>query len=316
MSKEARTSLAGTTIALALGLMASHVMVPPTPGPIAAAGILKADLGLVIIWGFFISILSLIPAVLFAKYYAGKTFTEIQLPQVETPAQKDQILEAPIFLALLPIVTPILLIVLKSFHSYTPISDLQLIDTIINFIGTPLIALLIGLGFALLLPKPLKKQHLSTDGWVGQALQDAAIILLITGAGGAFGKVLQNSGLDTAIGDSLGGINLGIWLPFIIAAALKSAQGSSTVAIITTASILSPLLAQLGFDNEMGKVVLVLAIGAGSAVVSHANDSYFWIVTQMSGMDVKTGYRLHSLGTAVLGVSAAMILQIIWWIFG
>jgi GntP family gluconate:H+ symporter len=104
---------------------------------------------------------------------------------------------------------------------------------------------------------------------------------------------------------------LGIWLPFIIAAMIKTAQGSSTVAIITTASILSPLLASLGFTSEIAQALVVLSIGAGAMVASHANDSFFWVVTQMSGMDVKTGYKLQSLGTLTLGVSAAVII----WIF-
>ena len=153
---------------------------------------------------------------------------------------------------------------------------------------------------------------LADSGWVGKGLRNAAIIIMITGAGGAFGKVLQNSALADTIGNALSDVSLGLWLPFIIAATIKTAQGSSTVAIITTASILSPLLSSLGFTSEMAKALIVLSIGAGSMVTSHANDSFFWVVTQMSRMDVKTGYKLQSLGTTILGVSAALII----WIFG
>jgi len=117
------------------------------------------------------------------------------------------------------------------------------------------------------------------------------------------------------LGDTLSGINMGIWLPFLLAAAIKTAQGSSTVALITTASILYPMMESLGFTTELQKAMLVIAIGAGSAVFSHANDSYFWVVTQMSGMDVKTGYRLHSVGSAVLGFASAFLLFIGYLIF-
>lgn len=314
LSKEAKLSLAGTTIALALGLIMTHVLVPPTPGPMAAAGILGADLGLVIFWGIIVGFLSLVPGVFFAKYYAARTITSFESKSLENNSQNEYLKPPPTFWSFLPIVLPIVLIVLRSFHNYSPLFENKILGQLIDFIGTPAIALLIGLGFALLLPKKLEKQMLSAEGWVGKALPDAAIILLITGAGGAFGKVLQQAGLDKVIGDTLGQVNLGIWLPFLIAAALKTAQGSSTVAMITTASILQPLLPQLGLESEMDRVLLVLAIGAGSAVVSHANDSFFWIVTQMSGMDVRTGYRLHSLGTAVIGFAAGLVLNILWWI--
>src|SRR5690606_29887150 len=137
-----------------------------------------------------------------------------------------------------------------------------------------------------------------------------------TVAGGIFGQVLRDSGIAVALGDTLSQININIWLPFLLAASIKTAQGSSTVALITTASILAPMMGTLGFETEMHKAMVVIAIGAGSAVVSHANDSFFWVVTQFSGMGVKTGYRFHTLGTAVLGVSAAILLFLTYLILG
>ena len=114
---------------------------------------------------------------------------------------------------------------------------------------------------------------------------------------------------------ALADINLSIWLPFLLAAAIKTAQGSSTVALITTASIMLPMMPSLGFEAELEKAMVVVAIGAGSAVVSHANDSFFWVVTQMSGMKVRTGYRLYTIGTLVLGVSAAFFLFVGYLLF-
>jgi GntP family gluconate:H+ symporter len=123
--------------------------------------------------------------------------------------------------------------------------------------------------------------------------------------------VLQNSGIVDLIGGAMVGGSLGLWLPFLIAAALRTAQGSATVALITTASLLAPLSGPLGLAAPAGKALMVLAIGAGAMVASHANDSMFWIVTQMSGMDVKTGYRLQTVLTTALGFSAAFLLWLV-----
>jgi GntP family gluconate:H+ symporter len=124
--------------------------------------------------------------------------------------------------------------------------------------------------------------------------------------------VLQNSGISDVVKGYLGkSAGFSIWLPFIIAAALKTAQGSSTVAIITTAGIVGPLLGALGLEAPTARALAVVAIGAGSMVVSHANDSYFWVVTGLSKMSVKDGYKLQTLGTLVEGVAAAIVLWVI-----
>ena len=147
------------------------------------------------------------------------------------------------------------------------------------------VALLLGAFLSFLLPAKFDRAMLSTTGWVGEAMTSAAIIIVITGAGGAFGKVLQNSGIADVIGSALQGREgVGIRLPVLIAAALKTAQGSSTVALITTAGLVLPLLAPLGLEGATARALVVVAIGAGSMMVSHANDSFFWVVTQFSGM--------------------------------
>ncbi|MDP5139160.1 MAG: GntP family permease, partial [Spirosomaceae bacterium] len=183
------------------------------------------------------------------------------------------------------------------------------------FVGEPVIALLIGFGFALLLPKKLDKALLSDKGWVGKAILDAATIIMITGAGGVFGKVLQNAGLADFISENLSIAGIGIFLPFLLAAAIKTAQGSSTVAMITTASIIAPLTAELGIGSANDLALTTLVIGAGAAVISHVNDSFFWVVTQLSGMDVKQGYKLHSAASAILGGSAFLIVWLLMTVF-
>ncbi|MEZ2413621.1 GntP family permease [Muriicola sp. E247] len=316
LSKKAGISLAGAAIALGLGLMASHTMVPPTPGPIAAAGILEANLGLVIAFGIPVSLIALAAGILFASKYASRTYIDPEKGDTPATEMKADNTEAPgIMRSSLPILIPIFLIVLKSVLGVQSKGELSRISEIINFVGEPVIALLIGVFLCLLLPKRLNKDMLSSAGWVGKAIKDAASILLITGAGGIFGTVLQMSGIADLLGNALQDLNIGIFLPFILAAALKTAQGSSTVALVTTASIIAPMMPSLGYDSEIQKALVVVAIGSGSAMVSHANDSFFWVVTQMSGMNVKTGYRLFGLGTSVLGITGAIAVFIISLLF-
>ncbi|WP_161888645.1 GntP family permease [Pontibacter russatus] len=308
LSKKAGISLAGPAVALGLGLTATHTMVPPTPGPIAAAGILGADLGLVMLVGLPISALALVVGLLYSTRYAAKTYIDPN-PEITEEEVNRRLKSAPGALkASVPVVVPILLIIVKSLLQNYGTALSPSLYNLISFLGEPVVALCIGAFLSLTLPKKLKTDMLSSQGWVGIALKDAASIILITGAGGIFGKILQNSGIADTLGTALADINLSIWLPFLLAAAIKTAQGSSTVALITTASIILPMMGSLGFETELQKAMVVVAIGAGSAVVSHANDSFFWVITQMSGMKVRTGYRLYTLGTLVLGVSAAFFL--------
>ncbi len=310
LSKKAKLSIAGTSIALILGLMLTHVMVPPTPGPIAAAGILDADIGLVMVLGIIVSALSLIVAIIYAKRVAGKTYIDPN-PELTEEDIIEKIKTAPsTFKSFLPIVVPILLIISKSLVLFFMPTDMEydFLIPLISFVGSPLIALLIGLLLAFTLPKKFDLAMLSESGWTGQALKSASTILLITGAGGIFGKILQNSGIGDNMAQMFEGITIGIWLPFLLCAAIKTAQGSSTVALITTASIMAPLMQSMGFESEMLKALVVIAIGAGGLVVPHANDSSFWVVTQLTGMNVKTGYKLYTRGALLIGVFAAFVV--------
>ncbi|MFK5972852.1 MAG: GntP family permease [Flavobacteriaceae bacterium] len=304
LSDKAKVSYAGTTAALALGLMATHVMVPPTPGPIAAAGILDAELGSVILWGLLISMLSLTTCYFFATKIASRVHIPIKTESLLNTAHKPKLR-----LSLLCIVIPITLIVLKSVFDF-PEAELKqsVVYPAISFLGAPVIALLIGVLLSLLLPKKLDDKVYSATGWLGEAVGIAAPIILITGAGGIFGAMLQNSGIADLITDSFSTMSIGLFLPFLLAACLKTTQGSSTVALITTASIVAPMMPALGLDDAFMKTMTVLAIGAGSTVVSHANDSFFWVLTQLTGMDVKQGNQVHTVGTLIFGVTAITII--------
>lgn len=313
LSRKAGVSAAGTAVALAMGLLATHTMVPPTPGPVAAAGILGADLGLIIVFGLTTAIIALMPTIWFAKKFGS----HMVLEETFNASEQETISDTPsLGISVLPIAVPILLIILKSVATYptAPFGSGSII-TLFAFIGHPIIALSIGILFALLLPKKLTRDMVSVDGWVGKALKEGTIVLLITGAGGAFGKVLQAADIGGLLGQEVEATGLGLLLAFLLSAGLKTAQGSSTVALITTASIMAPLLTVMGLDTGIEKALLVVAIGAGASTISHANDSFFWVVTQMTGMNVKQGYQLHSVASAVLGIVSLITLAFLNLIF-
>lgn len=309
LSYKAGVPFAATTVALTLGLTATHSLVPPTPGPIATAGILGADLGMVILWGMILSALALVPCFFYVKFYVTRFHLQ---PQVEVVKTTSSITRYPsLGKSTLPIFVPLMLIVLASVASYPtrPMGE-GTFALVLVFLGAPVIALLIGSFLSFNLPEKFEIKLLGSNSWIADSIVTAAPIILITGAGGVFGMMLQNSGIAELVSDNLSHVNWGLFLPFFMALALKTAQGSSTVAMITTASIVAPLLAVLGLDSEMMKVFAVLAIGCGAIAVSHANDSFFWVMTQMTGMNIKMGNQTHSLGTLLLACTSIVLLYL------
>jgi GntP family gluconate:H+ symporter len=159
----------------------------------------------------------------------------------------------------------------------------------------------------------LHRRHAEDDtaGWVRASLKEAAGVLAITGAGGALGAVLSALGIGRVLGEGLAALQMGLLVPFIVAAALKIAQGSSTVAMVTSAAIIAPLAGALGYGSDTGRVLLVLALGSGSMVTSHVNDSYFWVVSQGAGLPVATAYRAHTLATFAQGVVGIIVVWLL-----
>ena len=306
LSRRSRTSLAAAASALSLGLLVTHTLVPPTPGPVAAAGILGAQLGWVVGVGAGVSLGALAAGWFFASR-VGPRFPLEGVP-IDAAAPRDvEGANGPsVGRALAPILVPIILLLAGT--TVQTGSSSGVLHEVLSFVGAPTIALLVGVGLSFRLPARFGRDLWSPGGWVGQAIVAAATILVVTGAGGAFGAVLSASPLGSTLEGWLAPLRLGVTGPFVLAATLKTAQGSSTVAMITTASMVAPVLGSLGLESEMGRVLAVVAIGAGSMVVSHANDSYFWVVTQFTGMDVRVGYRLHTVGTLVVGSAAFLIL--------
>jgi len=317
LAAKTKISLAVMAMALSLGLYVTHSLIPPTPGPVAAAGILGADLGLVILLGLPVSIIALIVGWLFSVRIGSKYKIDSDSTSSESGENEVNSYRPSLTKSLLPILVPILLIVMRSIGElpYSPFGNGN-VSLLISFIGQPSVALLTGVGLSFMLPKRLSREMISASGWFGQGVLAAAGIIIITGSGGAFGNVLQESGIAEVVKDNLTGArSLGIFLPVIIIASLKIAQGSGTVSIITSASLIAPLLPLLGLDTSVAKALVVVAIGSGAMIASHANDSYFWVVTQLSGMNVSQGYRLQTTGTLTVGIfSAVAVWTLSFWV--
>lgn len=309
MVRKTGTSSVAMTVALSAGLYASHVFIPPTPGPIAAANTLGVGDNLLLVMGMgaLVSIPALIGAYFYAIYIGKKVKSSEDNVSDDTVQTYEQIVASygklpSGFMSLSPIVAPILLMALGSIASMAkwtgPIFNLC------SFLGTPIIALTVGTLFAIWQmsdAKCMDKFYEVTN----ETLKVVGPILFVTAAGGVLGRVIAVSGMVdyiTANSDFLASI--GILFPFLLSAILKSAQGSSTVALTTTAGIMAPLMGAMGFTSPVMSTLTVMAIGAGAMTVSHANDSYFWVVTNFGGMEPQQGYKTQTMITLVEGVCA------------
>nr|WP_299068947.1 GntP family permease [uncultured Allomuricauda sp.] len=297
-------------ISLATGLYAAHVFVPPTPGPLAAAAILGADLGMVLVLGLAVSIPVSLAGYFWARFI-GKSLKQDKSEEIKVSEVKDEKHSIKPIQAFLPLLVPICLIAMKSVVNYPtfPLGK-EILFEVFDFLGNPIIALLIGVFFAFFLSRKIAKEQ--KEGWVTEAFKQAGLIVLITGAGGAFGAILRTIDIASIINlESSSGIG-GLLISFTIAMVLKTAQGSSTVAIITTSAIIAPLLETFGLFSISDKALAVLAIGAGAMTVSHINDSYFWVVSQFSNMNVKTALKGHTLGTLVQGTVGILMILVLY----
>ncbi|SKA33994.1 predicted D-glycerate permease [Chitinophaga eiseniae] len=285
---------------LATGLYAVHCMMPPHPGITAAMGVIEADIGRVMLFGLLIAL----PAS-FCGYawslYAGRRLPVVAPAAMETDSTPAAL--PSVLMSVLPIAVPILLIALRSFFTLEQ-KTLSLPLQLLNLAGMPEIAITIGIVLAL--SGMRKNQGDSFRKILQEGAEKAAGILVIIGGGGAFGAILAKAGIGEHIASNPAITGTGILLPFIVTAILKTAQGSSTVAIITAASIIHPLLPALGLHTPDGSLLCVLAMGAGSMMVSHTNDAYFWVITRFSGLEVKDMLRVYTMATLVMGIVAML----------
>lgn len=295
---------------LAAGLYSVHCLIPPHPGAMAAAGIMTVNIGQLILIGIPVALVSGVAGFLWIKYLTRK---EEGSRPVERDAQAhshgDEELPSA-FRSLLPIVVPVLLLSGKSVLQMLMPGTNGTFIRIASFTGEPVVALIIGILLAVSLYRKVNAKELNE--LFEQSIEKAGAILAIIAAGGIFGAVISATGIGEVAGNYLASTGMGIWVPFLIAAFLKTAQGSSTVAIMTTASIISPMVAALQFDSGIKVVLATLAMGAGSMLLSHSNDAYFWVVTKFSDLEIKSTLRVWTTTTAVMGISAFAVIWLLY----
>ncbi len=326
--KKISASPVAMSVALSGGLYASHVFIPPTPGPIAAAGTLGlgGNLLLVIIMGTVVSVPVLVAVYFFSKSIAKSVTISDKEADATITASYEELLnkfgKLPSgFLSLAPIIMPIIFMAVGSVVDVLAkqgmLDKAALLPKIFLFLGNPIIALAIGVIFCVFLLAETKKMR-EFDHITNESLKIAGPILFITAAGGVLGNVITEAGFVNFIKENASTIKaIGIFFPFIISAVLKTAQGSSTVAIITTASIMgafnadNSLMQTLGFTSEISAALCVMAIASGAMCVSHANDSYFWVVTNFSKMSADQGYRTQTAMTFIMGVVGMISVYIL-----
>ena len=326
--KKISASPVAMSVALSGGLYASHVFIPPTPGPIAAAGTLGlgGNLLLVIIMGTVVSVPVLVAVYFFSKSIAKSVTISDKEADATITASYEELLKKfgklPCgFLSLAPIIMPIIFMAVGSVIDVLAkqgmLDKAALLPKIFLFLGNPIIALAIGVIFCVFLLAETKKMR-EFDHITNESLKIAGPILFITAAGGVLGNVITEAGFVNFIKENASTIKaIGIFFPFIISAVLKTAQGSSTVAIITTASIMgafsadNSLMQTLGFTSEISAALCVMAIASGAMCVSHANDSYFWVVTNFSKMSADQGYRTQTAMTFIMGIAGMISVYIL-----
>lgn len=307
-SFSAKTKIAMPLIAivLACSLYSVHCLVPIHPGALAAAGIMNVNLGQFILAGIIFAIPGAIVAYFWTSMMTKGRGYQPASPEGENNERVQRKLPS-VFLSLLPIVVPLMLIAISSIMSLFGLKDQNLFVISILFVGQPVMALFVGVlfSFLLLIDKGIK----SLNSVFETAIEKAGPILIVTAAGGMFGMIIKETGIGVQAGTFLSQTGLGLAVPFLIAFLMKTAQGSSTVAIITAASFVEPMLPLLGLNSEMGRLFATLAMGAGSMMISHANDSYFWVITRFSDISTDITLKVYSTATIVMGVT---VFACIW----
>ena len=308
LSKITKKNIIFLSICLATGLYSAHVFVPPTPGPIAASAIIGADIGLLFIIGIIVGTIVSVSGYFWLRFLFKKEF-KLNLRQINS----NELVSSKNIISFLPVFFPILLISASTIIKYPEldIKQSQFIR-IIEVIGNPETALLIGFLMTLIFVK--RDNVKDTPQWLIKSLTNSFEILLITGAGGAIGYIIRESGVINDL--SLSNVSglASILSIFFIAALVKTIQGSSTVAIVTTCAITAPLIQSIGMTSELEKVILIISIGSGAMTISHINDSYFWVVSKYSNIEMNDVLKFFSTATLIQALTG-LLLSIIIFIF-
>ena len=308
LSRITKKNIILLSVCLATGLYSAHVFIPPTPGPIAASAIINADIGLLFLIGIVVGIIVSISGYVWMKFLFKKEF-KINPGEIKS---HDFTSDRSI-VSFLPVIVPILLISTSTIIKYPKLDINELpFFKIFEILGKPEIALLIGFIMTLIF---LKKDEIqSTPQWIIKSLKNSFGILLITGAGGALGYIIRESRIIDNLNLNIATGLASIFSVFILATIIKTIQGSSTVAIVTTCAITAPILQSIGMTSELEKVILIISIGSGAMTISHVNDSYFWVVTKYSNIEMNDVLKYFSSATLIQGLTG-LVLSIFIFIF-
>ena len=283
-------SVIGLALSLACGLQLTHCLVPPTPGPLTAASTLGVDVGQMILAGALVSIPMLIVVLFYTKYIGKKIYQipredgsfdrkEFKAEYIKSMSDLDELIGKkdlpPLLPSIAPIIVPIVLILLKTVLDFAGVSN-----SVINLIGSPIIAL--GIGTLLAIYGLTGNQSKdATLKYMDNAIKSTGIIMLITGAGGSLGQIIKDSGIGNALGEMVTKTPLpAVLIPFVIAALMRIALGSATVAITTAANLSAPLLSVL----NVSPLLMALSCCVGAISFSYFNDSGFWVFNGMFGL--------------------------------
>lgn len=310
LQRKTGKSLLLYAIPLLAGLAITHAFIPPTPGPIAVADIIGADLGWVILMGFFAGIPSaLFAGLLFGKYISKKIFVEAP-KQIE---DKNPTQLPPIGQTLFIIGLPILLILTNTILSTGAFGINETILNFIALIGHPFSALIIAnllAWYVFGIRKGFSKSQLLNI--TTKSLAPAGTIILLTGAGGVFKQVLTDTGAGELLATSLGNAGIPVLIfAYISAAIVRVIQGSSTVAMITAAGLVSPLLIHTDL-NSLQLACMVISIASGASIFSHVNDSGFWLVGQYLGITEKETFRSWTVMTTILSIVGMLSVSLVY----
>jgi Gnt-I system low-affinity gluconate transporter len=313
LAKKTGRSLVYYAIPLFAGLSVAHSFIPPTPGPIIVANLIGADLGWVILFGTIAGIPAMIIAgPLFGKYISNKI--HITVPDYMNVEEFEDNQESPsIGIILTVILIPLVLILLNTFSTVLFPED-HIVRMICTFIGHPFVALLVStlLVFYFLGFKSGFSRN-EIQAIASKSLEPAGMIILITGAGGIFKQVLIDTGVGRVVADSMANSPLPlVSIAFLIAAIIRVAQGSATVAMVTSASLISPFITDLGLEGPVLGLI-VISIASGATIASHVNDSGFWLINRYLGMDVKDTLRSWTVMETIISLVAFSIVFMISW---
>lgn len=307
---ETKRSMMCLGTVLYMGALVTASLVPPTPGPIAAAALLGVPIGETIIWGLIVAIPSVFMATLYCLTLKDSVPPKDEYVEAGKKADSDPNYKLPsLTTSLLPIIFPLFLIVLNTgASSLAPQSEFA---KLMKFVGSPMTALLAGCLLSLILTGDKWHTKLVTNDWVDLGIKAAAMPIIVTGMGGALAVFIKNSGVAEQIAQLVISYHFpGILIPFIIAALIHVITGSNALGVMTAAALVQPLLDSIGVTP----LAAFLACGTGALVFKHANSSGFWVTVTMSNMDVSQGIRAVGGGATVAGFTGGIVTCVLFYL--